>query len=87
MDPDKKKILDRLRRVEGQIRGIQRLVEGDATCQDVLTQVAAATSAMKKTGAAIVSVHMKKCLEESAGQSGKVRDDFSAALMRFIDLS
>ncbi|HQL00997.1 MAG TPA: metal-sensitive transcriptional regulator [Smithellaceae bacterium] len=87
MDTDKKKILDRLRRVEGQVRGIQRLIEEDAPCQDVLTQVAAATSAMKKTGAAIVSAHMKKCLDDSPAASGKSRDEFSKALLRFIDLS
>ncbi len=87
MDIDKKRILDRLKRVEGQIRGIQRLIEEDKPCVDVLTQVAAATSAMKKTGGAIVSAHMKKCLNESDGASGKNREEFSRALSRFIDLS
>ncbi|MFO7570766.1 MAG: metal-sensitive transcriptional regulator [Smithellaceae bacterium] len=87
MDPERKKIIDRLRRMEGQIRGIERLIGEDAPCVDVLTQVAAVTSAMKKTGAAIVSAHMKKCMDEEAGNPKKKREEFSAALLRFIDLS
>ena len=87
MDAERKKIMDRLRRVEGQVRGIQRLIEEDASCVEVLTQVAAVTSAVKKTGAAIVSVHMNKCLNETAVSPKKKQEEFSAALLRFIDLS
>jgi DNA-binding FrmR family transcriptional regulator len=87
MDSEKKKIIVRLKRIEGQVRGLQRLIENGAPCVDVLTQVSAATSAMKKTGAAIISAHMETCMKESAGNSKKDRGDFQAALSRFIDLS
>jgi len=87
MDQNRKKISNRLRRIEGQIRGIQRLIEEGAPCIDILTQVSAVTSAMKKTGGAVISNYMKTCIEESADNPRKLNEDFRAALSRFIDLS
>ncbi|HBH88104.1 MAG TPA: transcriptional regulator [Syntrophaceae bacterium] len=87
MDKEKRKIISRLRRIEGQVRGLQRLIENEASCVDVLTQVSAVTSAIKKTGAKIISTHMKTCLSESFGTKGTGQDDFQTALSRFIDLS
>ena len=87
MDQNRKKISNRLRRIEGQIRGIQRLIEQEAPCIDILTQVSAVTSAMKKTGGAIISNYMKTCIEESSDNPEKLNEDFRAALSRFIDLS
>ena len=87
MDQNGKNISNRLRRIEGQIRGIQRLIEGGAPCIDILTQVSAVTSAMKKTGGAIISNYMKTCIEESADNPEKLNEDFRSALSRFIDLS
>jgi CsoR family transcriptional regulator, copper-sensing transcriptional repressor len=87
MNPERKKISNRLRRIEGQIRGLQRLIEQEAPCIDILTQVAAVTSAMKKTGGAIFSNYMKTCIEESAGNPEKLHEDFRAALSRFINFS
>jgi CsoR family transcriptional regulator, copper-sensing transcriptional repressor len=87
MDDERKKILNRLRRIEGQTRGLQRMVERQAPCVDVLTQLAAVTSAMKKTGAAVLRVNMNRCLNEAAANDRKGRDDFEAALTRYIDLS
>ena len=87
MDAERKKIHNRLRRIEGQIRGLQRMVERQAPCVDVLTQLAAVTSAMKKTGAAVLRVNMNRCLNEAAANDRRGRDDFEAALTRYIDLS
>jgi CsoR family transcriptional regulator, copper-sensing transcriptional repressor len=87
MNPERKKIIDRLRRIEGQIRGLQRLIEQEAPCVDILTQVAAVTSAMKKTAGAIISTNMNNCLNEAAENQEKARKDFQAALTRYIDLS
>lgn len=87
MDSEKKKIIARLKRIEGQVRGLQRLIENGAPCVDVLTQASAVTSAMKKTASAIISVHMETCMKESAATSAKDRGDFKNALARFIDLS
>ena len=87
MNPERKKILDRLRRIEGQIRGLQHLVEAGAPCVEVITQVSAVTSAMKKTAGAIISTNMNSCLNEAAENQEKARKDFQSALTRYIDLS
>ena len=87
MDAERKRIHNRLRRIEGQIRGLQQMVERQAPCVDVLTQLAAVTSAMKKTGIAILRVNMNRCLNDAAANDRKGRDDFEAALTRYIDLS
>jgi len=87
MDNERKKILDRLRRIEGQIRGLQRMVESEAPCADVLTQVSAATSAIKNTGIAIINVYMRKCIDDVAQDPDKNLDDFQKALARYIGMS
>jgi len=61
----KKEVLARLRRIEGQIRGIQRMVEEEMPCLDILTQVAAVTSAIKRVGTFIVHTYMKECMEKT----------------------
>jgi len=87
MENEGSKILGRLRRIEGQVRGLQRMIEMQAPCVDVLTQVPAVTSAMKKTGNAIIRANMKRCMTEAAGGLGKGVEDFQAALTRYIDLA
>jgi len=87
MNKEHEKIIARLKRIEGQVRGLQRLIEAGAPCVDVLTQVSAVTAAMKKTGGAIISTNMKTCLGESSGDKEKERNEFHNALSRFIDLS
>lgn len=62
-------ILRRLRRAEGQIRGIIRMVEEGKACEDVLTQVAAARSAMDRVGIHILTHRMKECLKENPKES------------------
>jgi CsoR family transcriptional regulator, copper-sensing transcriptional repressor len=64
-DEKKKVILRRLKRVEGQIRGITRMVEEDKGCEDVLVQVAAARAALDKVGIHIISHRMKECLQDN----------------------
>jgi CsoR family transcriptional regulator, copper-sensing transcriptional repressor len=84
---ERKKVLNRLRRIEGQIRGLQRLVEKSAPCVEVITQLSAVTAAMKKTAGAIISNNMNNCLDEAAGNQKRARKDFQGALTRYIDLS
>jgi DNA-binding FrmR family transcriptional regulator len=87
MDKDREKVLNRLKRIEGQIRGLQRLVEGGAPCVDVITQMSAVTSAMKKTAGVIIVNNMNKCLNEVAEKPELLQKEFQMTLMRFIDLS
>lgn len=64
-------IQKRLRRIEGQIKGIQRMVNEEKYCGDILIQIAAARAALNKVGGIILESHMKECLEkhlESKGQ-------------------
>lgn len=63
MDESAKKQLDRrLARIEGQVRGLRRLVEEEAYCIDVMNQIAAVTSALNQASAAIASGHIRHCL-------------------------
>jgi DNA-binding FrmR family transcriptional regulator len=59
---DKEGILERLRKVEGQVRGIQRMVEEDRYCVDILTQVAAVRAALDKVGLMLLEGHTRGCV-------------------------
>lgn len=61
----KTKILNRLRRLEGQIRGLQRMVEADHSCVEVMTQLASAKSAMAATGDIILESYVALCLSRA----------------------
>ncbi|GHE47972.1 hypothetical protein GCM10017673_57180 [Streptosporangium violaceochromogenes] len=62
--------LRRLRRIEGQIRGLQRMVEQDEYCIDVLTQVSAATSALRSFALRLLEEHMAHCVADAAARGG-----------------
>jgi DNA-binding FrmR family transcriptional regulator len=66
----KDQILARLRRVEGQVRGIARMVEEDTYCVDVLTQINAVTSALDKVGLQLLSSHIKGCVKDAVAADG-----------------
>lgn len=72
-DADRKKILNRLRRLEGQIRGLQTMIETDQDCDAVLTQVMAAKSALNQVGLHVVGHAMKHCM--IADDASMTRDD------------
>ncbi|MDQ3763162.1 MAG: metal-sensitive transcriptional regulator [Actinomycetota bacterium] len=63
---DRDAYLNRLRRIEGQIRGLQRMVEKDQYCIDVLTQVSAATKALQSFALALLEEHMATCVVDAA---------------------
>ena len=60
--PDKRALLIRLRRIEGQVRGLQRLVEEDRYCVDILTQVSAATKALDGVALLLLDQHLQHCV-------------------------
>lgn len=88
-DRKKKDVMMRLKRIEGQIRGLQGMVEKQVPCPDILTQVAAATAAIKKVGTAIIRTYMEECLEESRKEpvlkQKETLKDFQTAISRYID--
>ncbi|MFI7043454.1 metal-sensitive transcriptional regulator [Streptosporangium sandarakinum] len=71
---DKAAHLRRLRRVEGQVRGLQRMVDDDKYCIDVLTQVSAATSALQSFSLVLLEEHMAHCVAEATRQGGAEAD-------------
>ncbi len=85
---NKEAVKVRLRRIEGQIRGLQRMVDEDAYCIDVLTQVSAATRALQALALVLVDDHLSHCVAEAAAEGGKVADDkiaeASAAIARLV---
>ena len=64
-DEEKQSVINRLKRVEGQVRGIQRMVEEDRYCVDVLVQISAINAALKKVGFSITERHMKHCINHA----------------------
>ncbi|MFI9554560.1 metal-sensitive transcriptional regulator [Nonomuraea endophytica] len=68
---NKQEHLRRLRRIEGQARGLQRMVEDDKYCIDILTQVSAATSALQSFALALLEEHMAHCVAEATQKGGE----------------
>ncbi|MHB8246332.1 MAG: metal-sensitive transcriptional regulator [Acidimicrobiales bacterium] len=67
---DKKAILRRLRRVEGQVRGLHRMVEEEVYCIDVLTQISAATKALQSVALQLLGDHLSHCVQEALQEGG-----------------
>jgi CsoR family transcriptional regulator, copper-sensing transcriptional repressor len=68
---EKDAYLKRLRRIEGQIRGLQRMIEEDKYCIDILTQVSAATKALQAFSLELLDEHLAGCVVEAAKAGGK----------------
>ena len=64
-EEQQKAIISRLRRVEGQIRGLQRMIEEERSCEDIITQMTAASAALNKAAMLIMRRHLGECLLES----------------------
>jgi DNA-binding FrmR family transcriptional regulator len=84
----KDQYLKRLRRIEGQVRGLQRMVEDDKYCIDVLTQVSAATKALQAVALGLLEDHMSHCVADAAAQGGEAADvkirEASEAIARLV---
>ncbi|MCL4078896.1 metal-sensitive transcriptional regulator [Coriobacteriia bacterium Es71-Z0120] len=65
-DEERRRILNRLRRLEGQIRGLQSMISSDKDCEAILTQIMAAKSALNQVGLHIIAHSMKTCLVDDA---------------------
>ncbi len=65
----------RLRRIEGQIRGLQRMVDEDVYCIDILTQISAATKALEAVGLSLLEDHLRHCVREAIGAGSPDADD------------
>ena len=68
--PNKDDLLRRLRRIEGQVRGLQQMVETDRYCIDVLTQISAATRALQGVALGMLDDHLRHCVAEAVSAGG-----------------
>ena len=83
---NKDDLLGRLKRIEGQVRGLQRMIEEDKYCIDILTQLNSATSALRAVGVGLLDGHARLCLRESfeQGEGDAKVDEMVAAMARFV---
>jgi DNA-binding FrmR family transcriptional regulator len=80
--------LKRLRRIEGQVRGLQRMIDEDQYCIDILTQVAATTKALQSVAIGLLEEHLGHCVAQAVAEGGdtaseKVREA-SGAIARLV---
>jgi DNA-binding FrmR family transcriptional regulator len=87
-DINKEDLLRRLRRVEGQVRGLAQMVEDDRYCIDVLTQISAATKALQGVAVGLLVDHLRHCVAEAVAAGGQEADrkltEATAAIDRLI---
>jgi DNA-binding FrmR family transcriptional regulator len=84
---DKELLQNRLKRIEGQVRGVQRMVDEEAYCVDVLTQIASVVSALEKVGTILLKDHVEHCVRESIvkGEDADEKiEELTAAVERFL---
>ncbi|WP_432624157.1 metal-sensitive transcriptional regulator [Bifidobacterium sp.] len=85
---DQRKIVARLNRIEGQIRGIRQMTENGEYCIDILTQISAADSALKSVALLLLDDHLHHCVAKASAEGGKVADEklaeVGAAIARLV---
>ena len=80
---EKDALLKRLRRIEGQTRGLQAMVEDDRWCPDILQQIAAVRAALDKVALGLAEGHVQHCMSEGAGDPQR-RDEMTTELMQAL---
>ncbi len=88
MHADSRALHNRLRRIEGQVRGLQRMVDEDAYCVDILTQVAAVQTALEQVAVNVLDGHVRHCVADAVagaddGEADAKLDELMAAVRRF----
>ena len=84
----KEQVLARLRRAEGQLRGLQQMVEADRYCVDVLTQISAVTKALQSVAVGLLDDHLRHCVADAVHAGGSEADrklsEATAAIERLL---
>lgn len=84
-EEDKKRLLARLRKAEGQVRGIEKMVENDAYCPDILIQVSAVTSALNSFNKELLSSHIRSCVAEDIKEGNEETiDELVSVLLKLM---
>ena len=85
---DKDNYLKRLRRIEGQVRGLQRMIDEDTYCIDILTQVSAVTKALQSVAVGLLDQHVRHCVSNAAAddpdEAGRMVTEATRAIERLI---
>lgn len=83
---DKKNLLTRLKKIEGQVQGIQRMLQEDKYCVDVLIQIAAVRAALDKVGIILFENHTRNCLVKALeeGRQDEMVDELIKVLQKFL---
>jgi DNA-binding FrmR family transcriptional regulator len=84
---DKHQLQNRLKRIEGQVRGLQRMVEEEAYCVEILTQIASIVSASEKVALILLEDHVEHCVREAIEEGERVDErvaELSGAVERFL---
>ncbi|WP_202708607.1 metal-sensitive transcriptional regulator [Sporosalibacterium faouarense] len=82
----KQSTLDRLKKIEGQVKGIQRMIEEERYCNDVLVQIAAVRSAINKVGGLVLENHLRTCVKDSLNNDSEdeVMNNLINTMLKFI---
>ncbi|MBT9141289.1 MAG: Copper-sensing transcriptional repressor RicR [Dehalococcoidia bacterium] len=81
MDSDRQNVINRLSRIEGQVKGIRKMIEEEQSCADVLVQIAAVKAAVSSVGSLVFQTHFRHCLERAIAE----RDaDFIEEAMKML---
>ena len=84
---EKKNLLGRLARIEGQVRGLHRMLEEDKYCVEILTQIAAVRGALKKVGLKVIDSHVHGCVRKVLRdeEDGEIVDELLNVIEKFTD--
>jgi DNA-binding FrmR family transcriptional regulator len=85
---DKQRLVNRLRRIEGQVRGLEKMVEDDRYCIDILTQIAAVSTALESVGLKVLEEHVRHCVAAALSSGDEAlatakTEELLAAVQRF----
>lgn len=81
---NKEDVLARLKRIEGQIRGLSKMVENDVYCIDILTQITAASNGLKKVAIVLLDDHIRHCMSDSGGSDKDMVREATLAIERLV---
>ena len=84
-DHERRDVLNRLARIGGQVRGLQRMVEDDKYCVDILTQLSAVTTALDRVGLKVLDGHVQGCVRDAMLGGGKEADAKTAELLEAVE--
>ncbi|HEX2910776.1 MAG TPA: metal-sensitive transcriptional regulator [Chloroflexia bacterium] len=81
---DKDKLQARLKRIEGQVRGLQRMIEDDKYCIDIITQISSVQAALQQVSVLLLEDHMRGCVTDAISEGGEAANDKINEMMQVL---